>query len=307
MKVSVIVPVYNVEAYIEDCINSLCHQTYTNIEVIVVDDGSPDDSIHIAKKCVENDSRFVFVSKANGGLSDARNYGLQVASGEYVTFVDSDDYVTTDYIEKMVTTLQATHADMVVGNVAILKDEPVTVTQNGATRVFNTQEAIDAIYSGETSLAFSTAWGKLAPLSWYKEITFPVGKLHEDEFTTYKLYIKSNTVAFIDHSLYVYRVRDNSIMQKQYTLKNTVVLDALLERVEEMKKHHLDETLTLIAIVRLIGLMKVKLNKKELKVIESTLNNVINQVMRQLSGMSLGIKHRMKVVLFRYFYRFIFK
>ncbi|MBS4769555.1 glycosyltransferase family 2 protein [Carnobacteriaceae bacterium zg-ZUI240] len=306
MKVSVIVPVYNVEAYIEDCINSLCHQTYTNIEVIVVDDGSPDASIHIAKKCVENDSRFVFVSKNNGGLSDARNYGLQIASGEYVTFVDSDDYVTTDYIEKMVTTLQATHADMVVGNVAILKDEPVTVTQNGATRVFNTQEAIDAIYSGETSLAFSTAWGKLAPLSWYKEITFPVGKLHEDEFTTYKLYIKSNTVAFIDHSLYVYRVRDNSIMQKQYTLKNTVVLDALVNRIEEMKSVNLNTKKTAIALYRYTFFVKAKLSDLDFNHIEKEWLDYQKKAIVEIKNYKLTIKEKMKMYYFKLMYRHIF-
>lgn len=202
--VSVIVPVYNVEKYVLKCLKSLAGQNYKNIEVIVVDDGSTDGS---GKICDEfKDERFRVFHKRNGGLSDARNYGIRKAKGEILAFVDSDDFVKKDFIEKM-TKKMVEGVDVVVCGYNDEKPAEEVLSGREATiRLLTKQENIDLI-----------TWNKIYRKSLFTDnnIWFPKGKKHEDALTTYKLLSKARKVQYIPEALYEYVIREGSIMNSE--------------------------------------------------------------------------------------------
>ena len=199
--VSIIVPVYNVEEYILKCLKSLSSQKYKNIEVIAVDDGSTDNS---GKICDDfKDERFRIFHKKNGGLSSARNFGIKKAKGEILAFVDSDDFVKEDFIEKMLERM-VDDVDIVVCGYNDEKPKEETLSGRIATiRFLTKQENIDLI-----------TWNKVYRKSLFLDnnIWFPEGKKHEDALTTYKLLSKARKIQYISESLYEYVVRENSIM-----------------------------------------------------------------------------------------------
>lgn len=307
MKVSIIIPVYNVEKYIEQCLVSVMNQTYKNIEVIVVNDGTMDNSIEIAKKITGNDIRFVYVNKENGGLSDARNFGLRFATGDFVSFIDSDDYVDINYIKKMVISLENSSNNMVVTGVMLDKLGKLHTKSKWRNYTVDTTTALHNQYINETSIPFTCAWGKLVPRSWYEEVQFPVGKIHEDEYTTYKLYLKSSGVSFVDEPLYYYRIRENSIMTQSKSLKNLSIFEALEERIEIFKVKNISLVDTLICYYRYLQLFKIKLNKKDLFEVKETLKNKEKWINQQLKHIPLNLKQRLKLIVFKYFKSYYFK
>ena len=200
--VSIIVPVYNVEEYILKCLKSLSSQKYKNIEVIAVDDGSTDNS---GKICDDfKDERFRIFHKKNGGLSSARNFGIKKAKGEILAFVDSDDFVKEDFIEKMLERM-VDDVDIVVCGYNDEKPKEETLSGRMATiRFLTKQENIDLI-----------TWNKVYRKSLFLDnnIWFPKGQKHEDTLTTYKVLSKARKVAYLDEALYCYVERGDSIMK----------------------------------------------------------------------------------------------
>lgn len=214
--ISVIIPIYKVEEYLDECISSVVNQTYKNIEIILVDDGSPDNCPAICDDWAKKDKRIRVIHKENGGLSDARNAGIDVARGEYIAFVDSDDYIKPDMIKKLCVAICKEDAD--ISACGILCCEKEKESAWGCHSVVGTSEQILAMLYNEASYPVS-ALNKLYRRSCWKELRFPVGKTCEDAFTTYQLVHNAKRIVMIPEVLYCYRIRPGSIMTSSFSLK----------------------------------------------------------------------------------------
>lgn len=231
--ISVVVPVYNVEQYVDKCINSIINQTYRNIEVIIVDDGSTDGSSFICEKYSKEDSRIEIIHKDNGGLSDARNRGIEISKGKYITFIDSDDYVDTDYIEVLYNAIKKYEADMSISTHKILFPNK-TVNKYPFEEYISTKEDIlDKLLYDEG--IDTSVWGKLYKISLFKDIRFPRGRLFEDAATTYKLIDKSNRIAVYSKPTYNYVIRENSISNVGFSEKKLDLIKSTQEMTDYIK------------------------------------------------------------------------
>lgn len=212
--ISVIVPVYNVEKYLTRCVESIRKQTYSNLEIILVDDGSPDECPRMCDQFVRDDARIKVIHKPNGGLSDARNAGIEAASGAYIGFVDSDDYIHPKMYMELWKSLKAEQADIAVCGVKKVFDGSGDMPdQSGNTaRVYSGREAVANIFEASMYLQSVVAWNKLYRRELFSDVRYPVGKIHEDEFTTYELFYKSDKVVYNTGIYYYYYQRADSIM-----------------------------------------------------------------------------------------------
>lgn len=232
--ISIIVPVYNVVEYLDKCMESLLFQTYTNIEIVVVNDGSTDKSY---EKCLEysrKDDRIKLYDKENGGLSDARNYGIKKATGEYVTCVDSDDYVDSDYIEYLYELICKYGTDVSVAQHRVVGNDFVKDFGNQGDEVLTDKECISRMLYHD--VIDTSAWAKLYRRDMFDDILYPVGKLFEDISTTYKLFIKSGKVAVGYESKYNYVYRKTSIVNSKFNIKKLELMemtDLMAKEVEE--------------------------------------------------------------------------
>lgn len=200
--VSIIVPVYNVEKYIYECVDSLVGQTYRNIEIILVDDGSPDSCPQICDEYSRADERIKVIHKANGGLSDARNAGIDIACGEYLMFVDSDDYIVSDTVEQLTYMLESSGAD--IASCGFTGDsEELSLGVSMGYRVVTPAEALKYILI-EKKLSTSAST-KIFAKSLFDGIRFPVGMIYEDYATIYKTIHAASTVAYTGVNKYYYR------------------------------------------------------------------------------------------------------
>ena len=226
--ISVIIRIYNVEEYLIECIDSVINQTYSNLEIILVDDGSQDKCGVMCDQYKEKDPRIVVIHKENGGLSSARNAGLDICKGEYISFVDSDDYISPYFIEMMYKGICFNNADVstIVGSIpfyAEAKDRPFLAKSL-------TDCTIKAIDKKEALLLLcyqNIANG--APFRLYKkdifdDIRFPVGYVFEDVATTYKTFIMAKRMSIVDAKIYAYRVRKDSIVRMKFSEKKMVVI-----------------------------------------------------------------------------------
>lgn len=239
-KISVIVPVYKVEKYLERCVTSIRNQTYENLEIILVDDGSPDNCGKMCDEYAKEDSRIKVLHKENGGLSDARNKGIEGSTGEYIAFVDSDDWLDIDMIEilyKMSKKHDADIAECSYRNMfkdCIREETRCTAEQIVGDNIFALEGMLDWKYFKPV------AWNKLYHRSVIGDIRYPKGKLHEDEFTTYKYMYAAKKLVYIDVSKYNYdRSRDDSITGSKFKEKNLEVCEAFRERVDFFREHGL--------------------------------------------------------------------
>lgn len=230
--VSIIVPVYNVEKYIQKCLASISAQTYHNIEVILVDDGSTDGSERICDEASSADARFTVVHKANGGLSDARNTGLSAIGGTWVFFLDSDDYISPHCIETMLNAALESGAEIVECEFSTVgDDENINWTYpTGRYELHRQPEALERFldYRG----TWIMAWNKLYRADLFEDIRFPVGRLNEDEFTTPYLVEHARLYASLKDSLYAYVQREGSIMHTAFSEKKLDGLEALSQRLK---------------------------------------------------------------------------
>jgi len=244
--ISIIIPVYKVEDYIRRCVDSILKQTYGNLEIILVDDGSPDRCGQICDEYAARDSRIVSIHKKNGGLSEARNAGMEICKGQYITFLDSDDWVEAGYIEKLYGMLKEYNADISVCNFITTSKEDVEADPSTAEiKVFTNVEALNQIENNvdiPLYIQMVVAWGKLYKRSLFEGITYPVGKLHEDEFTTYKLFYRAGRVVLTSARLLYYWQREDSIMGAGFNVRgNLDATEALKERAEFYQKAGLGE------------------------------------------------------------------
>lgn len=212
--ISVIVPVYNVDMFLNRCLNSIINQTYKNLEIIVVDDGSTDNSGKICDDFSKIDSRIFVIHKENGGLSSARNAGLDVIHGKYVTFVDSDDYISSDCIEYLYDLILKTDSSIAIGNYGFTKEN-----QHKFEKVDEVVQQISGIEAinrqfGKNTVQYVSAWAKLYSSSLFDEIRFPNGMVHEDEGTTYKVLYLSSKIVVSNKVIYAYYYNGDSITKR---------------------------------------------------------------------------------------------
>ena len=224
--ISVIVPVYNVEKYLNNCVVSILSQTYGNIEIILIDDGSQDNCAKMLDAFEKMDKRIAVIHKENGGLSDARNVGLDIAKGKYLMFVDSDDYIPDDCIEYLHNSILMTGADISIGRLKVTALTNDSEINSESTHfLYDRNEGINQLlYANKYSVA---APGKLYLASLFDGIIFPIGKLHEDLFTTYKVFMRADKIYYGDKLVYYYYHRPGSIMHSKFSIKRLHIIDAL--------------------------------------------------------------------------------
>lgn len=227
--ISVIVPIYKVEQYLGQCVDSVLAQSYGNFELILVDDGSPDNCGKICDEYALQDNRIFVIHKENGGLSDARNSGIKKAIGEYIALIDSDDYVSPFFLEILITNALKYGADVVTtGQSTKFIDGDATPillavsTQDFKSRVISTKEAIaDLLYQRRPNGAQFNLYKKYI----FDNIEYPKGYLYEDMATTYKTYIKAKKICCLDSKLYAYRVRKDSIVRQSFSEKKMISIE----------------------------------------------------------------------------------
>lgn len=239
--ISVVIPIYNVEKYVEKCVNSVISQTYKNMEIILVDDGSKDKSGEICDSFEKKDKRIKVIHKKNGGLSDARNAGIEIAKGKYISFIDSDDYVSELFIERLYNLCTQNNAD--IAECAFIKFEDKSqikkIEDSTVISVKNNEDVLYDLYRKESYVVTVVVWNKLYKMDLFNDIRFPKGKINEDEFTTYKLFWKCKKIAITSERLYYYRKNNNSIMGKKFNVNRYDCLEAEEERADFLYENKL--------------------------------------------------------------------
>lgn len=232
--ISVIVPIYKVEQYLNKCIESIVNQTYTNLEIILVDDGSPDNCPIMCDEWAKSDSRIKVIHKQNGGLSDARNAGIKIATGEYISFVDSDDWIHEEFILTLYNALKENDSNLSACDVSFVYNSDIntSISESFEMRVFTPEQALDTLINGKGFRA--VAWNKLYHKDLLLNELFRFGKYHEDEFFTYRIIAKSTNPVFVNAKLYYYYQRENGIVHS-VSVKHIDTLDAYIERLDFFK------------------------------------------------------------------------
>lgn len=235
--ISIIVPVYNVEKYLDECVRSLIEQSYTNLEILLVDDGSLDSSGRICDRWKREDQRITVIHQQNGGLSDARNSGLLCAKGQLIAFVDSDDVIHSTMYEKLYNVMLETDCDISSCEILSQKEfhkEDFEGQNICKIKEYSAEEALREIIDNRD--IYVTVWNKLYRRSIIDGIMFERGKYHEDEYWTYQIIARAKKIAMISQYYYGYRQRDNSIMTQQYSLRHLDLLDARNRRQQFIRE-----------------------------------------------------------------------
>ena len=274
--ISIIVPIYNVEKYINKCIESIINQTYKNLEIILVDDGSPDDCPTICDEYKEKDDRIIVIHKKNGGLSDARNVGIENASGKYICFVDSDDYIEYNYVEVL-------YSNIIKYNVKIscaayrqvfevdnhIKDIPIK--ENIKINYINSLKELVNESVG------NFAWNKIYDINLFNDLRFPLGRKMEDLGIMYKLFEKAEYIYVDSRVIYNYVQRENSILHNIDSKFIRDRIDLIKERFEYLKNKNIkvDEIEIDTIIIMMNSIDYLNLDDEYFKIAYSTINNTV--------------------------------
>ena len=229
--ISVIVPVYNVDRSLDRCVRSITEQTYRHLEIILVDDGSPDECPRMCDEWAGRDDRIRVVHKPNGGLSDARNAGLNAMHGDFVAFVDSDDYVEPDYVGR----LHAGIADADMSVCSIICEDSDGKVRQGSEPIVEKQDAVSSEEYLRRALLdwrLVVAWNKLYAASIWNQLRFPVGRIHEDEYVLHQVVGRCKNINVLLDGLYHYVSTDSSITHSGFSIRNLDRLEALTQRME---------------------------------------------------------------------------
>ena len=234
--ISIIIPVYKVEKYLEKCIQSLINQTYENLQIILVDDGSPDNCGKICDEYAQKDHRIEVIHKSNGGLSDARNKGLEIAKGEYIGFIDSDDYIESDMYEVLYNLLKQYNADVSICNFYTVSQGKIAIknAENGI-KEYNRIEILKEVLLDNNIQSY--AWNKLYKKELFDEIKYPVGKKYEDIGTTFYLLEKCNKVVVTGKPEYYYINRQDSIVNNVTETTITDYIELIMQRYDYIEEN----------------------------------------------------------------------
>jgi glycosyltransferase involved in cell wall biosynthesis len=308
-KISVIVPVYNVEKYLHKCISSILKQSFTDFELILIDDGSKDNSGRICDGYRGRDSRIKVIHQENLGLSAARNIGIDTSEGKYVTFIDSDDFIHPSMLEILYNNILETKADISIGDYCLVyegKEISKEFGDNNITLYTNIEGVKKVVEKNEASMII--ACGKLYRRNLFSNIRYPIGKYHEDEFVTYKLLYKSTKIVATDAKLYYYLQRSNSITGSTYSIKRLEKLEALEEAIMFFKNEN-NKVLTYLAEFRYllniqIAYYRVKYEMDYNEEIMGRLKAQYNQKFKEFAAGNMKNISIIKRMLLWFFYMF---
>lgn len=236
--ISVIVPVYNVKPFLVECLDSIINQTYKNLEIILVDDGSNDGSEKICDEYKEKDDRIKVIHQRNRGLSVARNIGIEKSNGKYLTFVDSDDYIHKEMLEVLYENIKKYNCEISICNYSNNEDLKIRDAKN--IEIFDSLEKMLGQLYNKYGICFGTAWGKLYKRNIFDSLRYPENKKYEDIFIIHKIYGQTKKLVFSNNSLYFYRIRENSLMNSKYSLNNLDELEAILDRMNFVKERNFE-------------------------------------------------------------------
>lgn len=297
--ISIVVPIYKVEKYLEKCVYSLLTQSYKNLEIILVDDGSPDNCGKICDRFQIMDNRIKVIHKINGGLSDARNVGVEVATGEYITFVDSDDYVDNDYINYLYSLLKTNDSDISIVMPYQVDENYIIKKSNKKEKIYN-YDSVNALKTMLYQKKFETsAWGKLFKIDIVKGIKFPVGKIYEDIGTIYKYLLKAKNVTFSTKRIYYYLQRNDSIMGRKYKSNDLDYVYNSKLLLEEMEKNGNLELIK-AAKSRYVSAnfsVLIKLNKSDPKIRNELLLNIKKNQKNVFFDRNVRLKNKIAILL----------
>lgn len=236
-KISVIIPIYQVEKFLNKCIESVISQTYKCLEILLIDDGSKDNCPKICDQYAKEDKRIKIIHKENGGLSDARNMGIKNATGDYIFFLDSDDWVDQRIISHLYMLIKKYDADIAECQYEKVYKEDAIINNEDKEeiKVYTPKESLENLIT-ERSENRVVSWNKLYKKKLFNQIEFPMGKIHEDEYTTYKLLYKCKKIVVTNLKFYYYRQRENSIISEKFNPKRLDVIQAYEEKLEFYKE-----------------------------------------------------------------------
>ncbi|MCR6106816.1 glycosyltransferase [Salipaludibacillus agaradhaerens] len=244
-KISIIVAVYNLSDYLPTCIDSILNQSFKEFELLLIDDGSTDDSIDICKKYEQVDNRVRLIQKANGGIASVRNCGIREAKGKYIGFVDGDDFIHRDMYHSLLKVIEATSSDIAVCDFAeVYPDDPVPqLNDSGSianTVVYSSMQALKQLYTKD-ALTFIYPWNKLYRKSLFTELKYVEGKNYDDEFIAHKLLYRCKTIAHVNKVGYYYLQRQGSWVRSPFTVKKFDRVYALNDRRVFFKEKQLKD------------------------------------------------------------------
>lgn len=306
-KVSIIVPIYKVEKYLEKCVDSLTNQTYKNIEIILVDDGSPDNCPLLCDDFSKLDDRIVVVHKKNGGLSSARNAGLDVCTGDYIMFIDSDDYIANNMVESLLDFNKSINADLVICDYYLVYDSKLK-SQNHFKRkkVVTENSKFEMLYQSKYAIPTLVAWNKLYRRELFNNLRYDEGKLHEDEFIICKILKNAKKIAYLPEKLYYYVQRDGSIMSK-FSLKSFDKIEAFDLRISFFRDNSVDNLIGEAQYQKLLACISClngyshsdyEIDSSIIKKTEFEIDNLLTQL---IISNSLKLKRKLKVLIYYYF------
>ena len=300
--ISVIVPIYNVEKYLDRCIKSIINQSYNNLEIILVDDGSPDRCGEMCDEWAKIDKRIIVVHKENGGLSDARNAGIDIAKGNYLSFIDSDDYVHKDFIKVLYELCIKYNSDIsMCGAFETSKDENCN---------FNLQQGNECVKYSKTILErkdniYCVAWNKLYKKEVFKYIRYPKGKLHEDVAVINKILYYSNKIAITDLRLYFYYSNPDSIMRSSFSIKRLDILDVIYDSylffLEKNEMQYAYSALNDYIDTAIALYNECQVLENHQKIQKQLMKKYSDMYMKVLKNIDMSIIKKIKYIIYRYF------
>lgn len=311
-KVSVIIPAYNAEKYISECLDSVLRQTYQNIEIIVVDDGSTDNTYAVIERHLESHSNIILMHQENGGVCSARNAGIDMASGDYIMFLDADDFIARNAVEVLLCDATKYGADIVAGLMCEkISDKPVSVSDSHA-EIWRGTEALQK--SLEDNMFTYSAWGKLYRKQALEGVRFVEGRrIHEDSYFVFCAFLKNPTVVARDVYLYNYRSNENSASHAAFSEKYFDILYFAEEKYKIIETEHptlLDQAKNML-VKSNIAMLQCLMNTKDKKYNSAVKGciRVVKQNKKHFAPSYPGDERRFKIVVYNMYglYKFLYR
>ena len=305
--ISIIVPVYNVESYLERCIESILNQSFKEFELILVNDGSTDGCKDICNEYKTKDKRIKVIHKENGGLSSARNAGLDIARGKYIGFVDSDDFINKDMYKILFDTIQANNSDMVICDYYKVNEDDINKfrnikcsCENIEVKNLNKLESIDNLFL--TGEKFIFAWNKLYKRELFNDLRYEKGRIYEDEYLAHRILYKCNKVSIIEAKIYYYVQRKGSLINSPFTVRRFDKVYAIKDRVDflrEKKLTNLEDKAEKTFIDYFVwnyfvAYQRLENIESELKILKKMFNRVF---FKSLDNKFISLKEKLTLVL----------
>lgn len=307
--ISIIIPVYKVEKYLDKCVESVVNQTYKNLEIILVDDGSPDKCPAMCDEWAKKDKRIKVIHKENGGVSLARNAGIDIASGDYLAFVDSDDYVDINVCKILLSLSKEHKADVAICDFYEVFEGKLfekESNENEIVKVYENENKFDVLK--EFSVQTIVPWGKLYKNNIFKNIKYPEGKENEDEYVVHKYLYEAKKIVYTSQKLWYYLKRADSIMSRLKKVYEKSNLDPFCERIEFFKEKGVDDDTMTFAYITYLRALLGGLNKSNItKEDKKYLNSEYKKTLKKIKWKYVSFKRKVWILAYGIFKINLFK